>query len=400
MNKLRNLLSEVKHIVDTDNKIRKEKFQRGENFNVFNILGIQTIETRTHSAFIAELLSPNGSHGCNSRFLNIFLLHIAEMSFHAESELDNADVRIELFIGNKNEEESEGGRIDIAIFIGKSLIIIENKIYAKDQNKQLLRYDNYAKQLKSKGTIDEYKLFYLTLDGHEASMDSTTGNLRAGKDYITLSYSKDIISWLNECKAIAVEKPLVRETIIQYINLLKEITNQDMDTKQQEKMFAVMAEFPEAVASIFHTGFTAFRNYVFHNFCSPIFTIEARMRGLVYNESNAISGEKHAGFQFKKEGWGEFVIVVEAETYDKNFCIGIVYKGQSPNNMQQHKLDCFDMNPNDKFVCGWSYLSKYKDWYSDIIIAMKNSDYCSYIMEKVDKIICEIENKKLFVSIK
>lgn len=394
MDTLRNLLSNVSQVVNTDKKIRKEKFQRGENFNVFNILGIQTNETRTHSAFIAELLNPNGSHGCDSRFLNIFLLHFVEMFIHSESELDNADVRIELelFIGNKNEEESEGGRIDIAIFIGKYLIIIENKIYAKDQKNQLLRYDNYAKQLKSRRTIDEYKLFYLTLDGHEASIDSTTGNLHAGKDYITLSYSRDIISWLNECKAIAVEKPLVRETIIQYINLLKEITNQDMDTKQQEKMFAVMAEFPEAAASIFHSGFTAFRNYVFHNYCSPIFAIEAKKRRLVYNESNAISGEKHAGFQFKKEGRGEFAIVVETETYDKDFYIGIVYRGQS-DDIQQLKLDCFDRNPNNMFVCGLSYLSKYKDWYSDIIIAMKNSDYCNYIMKKVDEIICEIERK-------
>ncbi len=398
MEHLQQLLTEVKHVVDTDNKIRKEKFQRGENFNVFNILGLQTNETRTHSAFIAELLSPNGSHGCGSGFLKNFLIHFADRSFN-ESELDNADIRIELFIGYKNEEESEGGRIDIAIFIGKCLFIIENKIYAGDQNKQLLRYENYAKQLKERGSIKDYKLLYLTLDGHEASKGSTTEKMQSGKDYFIMSYARDIIAWLNDCKAIAVEKPLVRETIIQYINLIKEITNQDMDTKQQEQMFAVMADYPEAAASIFHSGFTAFRSYVFHNYCSPMFKEESEKRGLIYDERNAISGEKYAGFEFKKKEWGDFVILVETESYEKDFYIGIYCLDQASKKTLHPKLDCFDKSPVNNFLFGWSYLTKYKNWYSDIVIAMKNGDYCNYILSKIDEIVSEIDNKNLFSSV-
>lgn len=35
----------------------------GENFNIFQILGLQTSEVRLHSAFLAELLNSKGLHG-------------------------------------------------------------------------------------------------------------------------------------------------------------------------------------------------------------------------------------------------------------------------------------------------------------------------------------------------
>lgn len=45
----------------------------GENFNVFKVLGLTTNEVRTHSAFLAELLNPKGSHGCKDVFLKLFV---------------------------------------------------------------------------------------------------------------------------------------------------------------------------------------------------------------------------------------------------------------------------------------------------------------------------------------
>lgn len=397
MEQIRMLLTEVEHVVDTDKKIKREKYQRGEFFNVFYILGLSTNETRTHSAFIAEMLNPKGSHGCGIAFLKEFVQRCANKSFNNEV-LEKTDIRVELSIGNKNDDETEGGRIDIAIFIGKHLIIIENKIYASDQKNQLVRYNNYARTLQKSGVIEDYQLLYLTLYGYEASEYSTRNELVPDQDYFMVSYSKDIIMWLNCCKAIAVEKPLVRETIIQYINLLKEITYQNMDTKQQEQMFAVMAEYPEATANIFHTGITAFRNYVFHNFCTPLFMIEAEKRGLIYEESNMISGEKWAGFQFKREEWDETVIRIESDGRgDKDFFIAIRHDGKIKLNKQGQKLDCFEGNPVNNCVFGWSYLPKYRDWYSDILIDLKNGEYCTYIMEKIDEILKELDEKK-FIS--
>ena len=45
----------------------------GENFNLFAILGRETDEVRTHSAILAELLDPSGSHGQGAVFLRQFV---------------------------------------------------------------------------------------------------------------------------------------------------------------------------------------------------------------------------------------------------------------------------------------------------------------------------------------
>lgn len=59
----------------------------------------------------------------------------------------------------KKGRDAEGGRIDILIETPKQLIVIENKIYASDQENQLMRYFKYCKsQNKS------FRLLYLTLD--------------------------------------------------------------------------------------------------------------------------------------------------------------------------------------------------------------------------------------------
>ncbi|MGV3762696.1 PD-(D/E)XK nuclease family protein [Parapedobacter sp.] len=46
---------------------------KGEKFNVFSILRLETSENRTHSVFIAELLNPQGSHLKKKVFLDSFL---------------------------------------------------------------------------------------------------------------------------------------------------------------------------------------------------------------------------------------------------------------------------------------------------------------------------------------
>lgn len=127
----------------------------GEGFNVFRILKLHAAENRTHTAFLAELLNPKGSLGQKDRFLLLFVQQFCQATdvFHTAS----AVVTVEKHIGFINSNRTEGGRIDIVIRdrFGNE-ILIENKIYAPDQENQLLRYHNYNKRAK---------LFYLCQEG-------------------------------------------------------------------------------------------------------------------------------------------------------------------------------------------------------------------------------------------
>src|SRR5690606_19107853 len=165
---LKQLLGQV-NTIDKAYKIVKQN--TGEDFNLFQILGLETAEVKTHSKFLAELLNPNGSHLQGDIFLKLFIDYLNNIRFDKDEEdptslennqielnSENAKVYVEKHIGRKNDDE--GGRVDIAIEDnGKNLICIENKIYAGEQEKQMQRYANYAKKFKRS------HLFFLTLWG-------------------------------------------------------------------------------------------------------------------------------------------------------------------------------------------------------------------------------------------
>jgi hypothetical protein len=203
---------------------------RGEKFNIFSILSMETKEDATHSAFIAELLDPRGSHMMGAVFLKGFLKAIQhEDKFNVSS----ATVTREYYIGKVDFEKRTGGRIDILIKDNTGQTIsIENKIYAGDQRFQIERYVNYNKY--------KNKVYYLTLTGCEPN-EISKGDLNSKTDFRCLSYSNDIIDWLELCQMQAVSKPVIRESIRQYILLLKKLTHQLSDNAMEDKIIKLIS---------------------------------------------------------------------------------------------------------------------------------------------------------------
>ncbi len=235
MNNIINILNQVRIISQKIKEQRQENFERGENFNIFNDLGFMSDEVHLHSMFLANLLSPKGSHGQRGKFLEAFL-KMLQKSFPAISadslELDTAiaSVEVEKYIGRQTD--SEGDRIDIYLSDGKHSIIIENKIYAGDQYHQMLRYWNYGLAQKGDDTGKSFVLIYLTLDGCSPSEESLGEDLNEN-DIVYLSYKSDIRGWLERCVELASRTPLVRETINQYISTIDILTNNVMEDNKE-----------------------------------------------------------------------------------------------------------------------------------------------------------------------
>lgn len=219
MELLKKLLLDVNVILQKEKVRKEESRKRGERFNVFEMLGVAHYEV-THSKIIAGFLNPQGSHGQGNLFLRLFLQTI-ETEGKINIDTTNAKVYTEYDTGD--------GRIDILIEdnIGHG-IVIENKVYAGDQPEQLKRYNNFAKEKYGEGN---YMIYYLTLYGHEASGDSANGIA-----YKCISYYEHIINWLQLCIHECATMPLVRETLVQYLNHIKQLTNQDMDSMNEEKL--------------------------------------------------------------------------------------------------------------------------------------------------------------------
>lgn len=189
--------------------------ESGAYFNIFTALNIQWDE-RKHSCFIAELLNPRGSHGQGGLFLQSFI----ESHEILKSKIDydpkySVRVETEKNIGTIPENFSKGGYIDIYIEINGKCIIIENKVNAGDQPKQLYRYHSYNK---------DAIILYLTKYGDEPSEESTNEQLEKDKEYFCISYQDHINKWIEICMKKVESNHKIRESLNNYKSAVDEIT--------------------------------------------------------------------------------------------------------------------------------------------------------------------------------
>ncbi len=209
-----------------------------DSFNVFDAFRIQRSEL-AWSAWIAYLLNPQENHGCGDIFLKLF---IKLLSVPIEINTKCAKVNPEFVM--------ELGRIDILVHDpdGKNAIIIENKIDAGDQEKQLYRYYKYAKE-----KFNDFRIFYLTRLKSKPSIDSIKGEdtkignggeLQEGSDFFCISYIDDIKNWLQDCMNNCDESKPVRSIIEQSINEIDSMCQQTVvDSKFREKMEQILNDY-------------------------------------------------------------------------------------------------------------------------------------------------------------
>ena len=241
MNKYKLFLENI-NLIDKKYQILKSK---DENFNIFSILRNEYDEVNLHSKFIVELIK-NKTYGY--KFLILFLKKIGIDFF----EIKDYQVFGEYTVKNN-------GRIDILIKIyskiEKKVIVLENKIYAEDQFQQLKRY--YDSMVREGYKDKEIEIVYLTLFGQAPSEESILG--LKGKNIIEISYKNEIIEWIEELIKEVAQNPIMRETLIQYKNLLEKLTNSEEKDfmKELKEMILLNQEYlniawklPDIVESI------------------------------------------------------------------------------------------------------------------------------------------------------
>ena len=165
------------------------------DYNIFTLFHDFSDELNLHSNFIASLLDPNGDHYKGDLFLKLFLETCGIDDFSIDTS------RATVF--------KEFKHIDIYISDGKKHIILENKVYAKDQPTQIARY---IEAIKKEGAEDEdIYVLYLHPDGELPKGDSLGGyklnqdNTKLEKEgssinFKVISYGNEILKWIDRCK--------------------------------------------------------------------------------------------------------------------------------------------------------------------------------------------------------
>ena len=160
------------------------------DYNIFTLFHGFSDEVNLHSNFIASLLDPNGDHYKNDLFLKLFL----ETCGIDDFSIDTSTATV----------FKEFKHIDIYISDGKKHIILENKVYAKDQPTQIARY---IEAIQNKGAEDEdIYVLYLHPDG-KLPDNQSFGDYHArllGENpsikFKVISYGKEILEWIDRCK--------------------------------------------------------------------------------------------------------------------------------------------------------------------------------------------------------
>lgn len=374
---------EVENICTHEQALQEERHRKGENYNLFSILNIERYELK-HSALIANLLDSKGSHGCGDAFLRAFFeIALKERAYPFEDcTLPDSDT--EYYTGPIAGDT--GGRIDILVKSSRYGLIIENKIYAGDQDKQLTRYDNYGKETFG---ADGYRLVYLTLYGYDASKESTATKSAEEVAYLRLSYAEDILRWLEQCVRLADNKPLVRESLNQYIRTIKQLTYQDMNQEDIKKIINLAVDHPEVVATL-SSKRDAIAQGIREKYIFAKLKEYADQKGWLYYDSESSYNEEEPKLRFRKEGWdGSIIISADSEGKKSNYGWWInLWIGIDSKVTGAKKLACLEKQ-SPEYPMGWEYLTT-PNWYSaENFPAMKTS-VAQEIISKLNEIIEEL----------
>ena len=183
----------------------KHEAGRRKPFNVFSVLRSPSDEVNLHSRFLHALLDWK-SPGAERENLKDFLQHVAEKEFEEKGvKVERERYKIDILISNADSKQA---------------IVIENKIWAGDQPKQL---QGYYERLRDQEGYSDIHLLYLTLHGDKPSEDSP-----GAFPYKTISYKDDLLPWLECCQKRAYDEPELRESVGQYRQLVRKLTGTDL----------------------------------------------------------------------------------------------------------------------------------------------------------------------------
>jgi hypothetical protein len=228
--------------------ILRTAIPKTSNFNVFTAIRCESDEVFLHSRLIAALVDRK-CHQFADEALSALLKHF-DIPLHGANSFQLRGIQV----------RTEFRGIDILITnSAEQAIVIENKIYAADQPKQLRRYYDTVRDL---GYTTIY-LRYLTLDGREPSQQSLDGldKLLSRPWLGNVSFQYEVRRWLDEVAGLVVRETGLRETIFQYQAVLDRLTGQGQEKSYMNELVSslltgnnmivardIRAAYPQALA--------------------------------------------------------------------------------------------------------------------------------------------------------
>ena len=341
------------------------------DYNIFTLFHDFSDEVNLHSNFIASLLDPNGDHYKGDLFLKLFLETCGIDDFSIDTS------RATVF--------KEFKHIDIYISDGKKHIILENKVYAKDQPTQIARY---IEAIKKEGAEDEdIYVLYLHPDGklpdNQSFGDYHTRLLGENPsiEFKVISYGKEILEWIDKCKNEVSNLTDLNVFLSQYKDVIEMIYDRykRIDKMETAKFVEIFRENYTAVSEIAN-NYQETRKKIIYSFFSNAAKI---LRGdseikSVYDIKTEENQDYRPIIITKKnpkdgEIWEKFYFTVEFQKspYSMPY-VGFRRKEDKNTNAKNYKKPC-----EDQLKKQTEYFLAVDELYKDV-----NIDICKKIIEE------------------
>lgn len=317
---------------------------RGVNdYNIFTELLDQNDEVRLHSGFIYSLLNPTGTHYQKSLFLKKFL----EICDIRDFNYENAEVF------------KEYKHIDIYITDGNKHVILENKIYAGDQEAQIERYIKTIK-IDKDANFKDIEVIYLSLD-REFPSKYSLGNYKIKNNFLInndgkiklhiFTYKLEITKWLKECKNEVENLTNLNFYITEYEKVIKKLYGEykmvstdvrNIIKENYEIAKAIYQDFEQAEKEIVDE-FTQKTYKIVKERLSDEFIIE-------YKKFNGRGGKDI--MIIRKNDWRLYFCFEFDDSKQRFLCYGIG-KDNKYENIDCRKIDFSGKNKNGFSVNKW-----------------------------------------------
>ena len=382
-----------------EEKLLKEAYEKSKDylyedssrFNLLSIIEKDRDEAHIHSKVLYNLLSQNWGKKDKETFLTLFL---KEIGIEDENIYDkNWEVTREKAF----DLDTIKGRLDFEIKSKDCIYIIEMKIDAGDQPEQLIRYQKFAKEQHKK-----YKIFYLTLDGHNASKKSIgkEENLEENEkvEYINISFQGEILNWLENCLKLVEGKENKSACISQYIASINKILG-EKDTKIKDNILKSTEDIKTAIT--IYEKLNDKLQKVLKNFFEELNKkLKNKLKDItpksIYNESYIKDYYNYTLDKIPQDYPGLYIVLDENKSNNSNY-----YKFVLKLELAPELIGCLGFIKSDENVketIPFVYFSQVKKnssgLYNKCIKGIKNLELEDKLIENNKAYWCYIKNSK------
>ena len=382
-----------------EEKLLKEAYEKSKDYlyedssryNLLSIIEKDRDEAHVHSKVIYNLLSQNWGKKDKETFLTLFLkeLGIEEEIIYNKTWEVTREKAFDL--------DTVKGRLDFEIKSKDYIYIIEMKIDAGDQPEQLIRYQKFAKEQHKK-----YKIFYLTLDGHNASKKSIgeEENLEENQkvEYTNISFKEEILNWLENCLKLVEGKENKLACINQYIASINKILG-EKETKIKDNILKSVKDIKTAIT--IYEKLNENLQKVLESFFEELNKkLKNKLKDItpkpIYNESYIKDYYNYTLDKIPQDYPGLYIVLAENKSKNSNHYRFVLKLELSPE-----LTACFGFIKNDddiKETVPFVYFSQVKKnssgLYNKCIKGIKNLELEDKLIENNKAYWCYVKNSK------